>query len=81
MKVVISYPPLNSQKGCPTLGQNRQFQYFKEPTYIYPMVPAQAATLLREAGHDVIWNDCLAEGWDYQRFLDFIRQEKPDPPQ
>ena len=78
MKVVISYPPLHSEKGCPTLGQNRQFQYFNKPTFIYPVVPAQAATLLNEAGHEVIWNDCLAQGWNYQQFLDFIRKEKPD---
>lgn len=78
MKVVIAYPPLNSDKGCPTLGQNRQFQYFKKPTFIYPVVPAQAATLLKEAGHEVIWCDCLAQGWSYERFLDFIKSEKPD---
>ncbi|TRZ96183.1 radical SAM protein [bacterium] len=78
MKVVISYPPLNNLKGCPTLGQNRQLQYFREPTYIYPVVPAQAATLLKQAGHQVIWNDCLAQGWDYQRFFNFIHTEKPN---
>ncbi len=78
MKVIISYPPLNKEKGCPTLGQNRQFQYFKEPTYIYPIVPAQAATMLKEAGHEVIWNDCIAQNWNYQQFLDFIKKEKPD---
>ncbi|MDP3732736.1 MAG: hypothetical protein Q8R31_06945, partial [Candidatus Omnitrophota bacterium] len=78
MKIIISYPPLNSQKGYPTLGQNRQFQFFKEPTYIYPVVPATAATLLKQAGHQVIWNDCIAQGWTYPQFLDFIRTEKPD---
>ncbi len=78
MKVIISYPPLSNQSGCPTLGQNRQFQYFKEPTYIYPVVPALAATLLKKAGHEVIWNDCIAQGWDYQAYLRFIRDEKPD---
>ncbi|MFA5145015.1 MAG: radical SAM protein [Candidatus Omnitrophota bacterium] len=78
MKIIISYPPLKNQKGCPTLGQNRQFQYFKDETFIYPVVPAQAATLLKQAGHEVIWNDCLAQGWDYKRFLDFIKSENPD---
>ena len=78
MKIVICYPPLSNEKGCPTLGQNRQFQYFKEPTYIYPVVPAQAATLLKQAGHEVIWNDCLAQNWGYERFLGFIGEEKPD---
>ncbi len=78
MKIIISYPPLNSAKGHPTLGQNRQFQYFKESTYIYPVVPAQAATLLKQAGHEVIWLDCIAEGISYERFLEIIQEEKPD---
>jgi len=78
MKVIISYPPLSTQKGCPTLGQNRQFQYFKEPTLIYPVVPAIAATILKRSGYEIVWNDCLAEGWDYSKFLEFIKLEKPD---
>ena len=76
-KVIISYPPLKGE-GTPLLSQNRQFQWFKNPTYIYPVVPAYAATMLKQAGFDVIWNDCIAEGWDYDKFLTFIRQEKPD---
>jgi radical SAM superfamily enzyme YgiQ (UPF0313 family) len=78
MKVLISYPPLNTKKGSPTLGQNRQFQYFKEPTYIYPVVPAQAATLLHHSGYTVLWKDCLAQGSSYQEFLDFVQKERPD---
>lgn len=78
MKVIIAYPPLSCGKGQPTLGQNRQFQYFKEPTYIYPVVPAQAATLLERAGHDIIWLDCIAEKITRDKFFDIIRQEKPD---
>jgi len=78
MKIIISYPPIDKSKGVPLLSQNRQFQYFKAPTYIYPVVPAQAATLLKQAGHEVIWNDCLAQNWDYQQFLEFIKIEKPD---
>lgn len=77
MKVVIAYPPLNNAKGTPTLGQNRQFQYFKEPTFIYPLVPAQAATLLKNAGHEVIWLDCVAQGMPYEDFFSFIDKEKP----
>lgn len=78
MKVVIAYPPLQSDKGVPLLSQNRQFQYFKEPTYIYPVVPAHAATMLKRAGHDVIWLDAIASEMTYQVFLDKIRQIKPD---
>ena len=78
MKVVICYPPLNNEKGCPTLGQNRQFQYFKEPTYIYPVVPATAATLLKQAGHEVIWLDCIAGSISYRGFIEIVKKEKPD---
>jgi len=78
MKIVIAYPPLNNHKGVPTLGQNRQFQYFKKPTYIYPVVPAEAATLLKEAGYQVIWLDCIAEGLSQDRFFEIIKEERPD---
>jgi radical SAM superfamily enzyme YgiQ (UPF0313 family) len=78
MKIIICFPPLNSAKGYPTLGQNRQFQYFKEPTYIYPVVPAQAATLLKEQGFQVKWLDCIAENISYQDFFKIIKEEDPD---
>ncbi len=78
MKVLICFPPLSSVKGCPTLGQNRQFQYFKEPTYIYPVVPASAATLLKENGFEVKWLDCIAESISSQQFLEIIKEENFD---
>ncbi|MDD4899078.1 MAG: radical SAM protein [Candidatus Omnitrophica bacterium] len=78
MKIIIAYPPLNKDKGLATLGQNRQFQYFKEPTFIYPVVPAQAATLLKSKGFEVIWLDCIAQGLSLDDFLRIVRKEKPD---
>ena len=77
MKIIISYPPLTG-KGCPLLSQNRQFQWFHNPTYIYPVVPASAATLLKTDGYNVIWNDAIAEGWDYKKYQKFLIDEKPD---
>jgi len=65
VKISISYPPIKSEKGIPLLAQNRQFQWFSHPTYIYPVVPAQAATLLSRSGYDVIWDDGIAEELDY----------------
>lgn len=55
MRVSIAYPPLESTKGVALLGQNRQFQWFNSPTYIYPMVPAYAASYLKSKGFDVSW--------------------------
>jgi len=78
MKIVIAYPPLNKEKGAATLGQNRQFQYFKETTFIYPVVPAQAATLLKQAGHEVVWLDAIAQELSYDEFIFSLWQRDPD---
>lgn len=78
MRVSISYPPLESDKGIPLLGQNRQFQWFSEPTYIYPMVPAYAATLLQSKGFDVIWDDAIAENRSYSEWKAALKRLKPD---
>ena len=78
MKVSISYPPLESDKGVPLLSQNRQFQWFCEPTYIYPMVPAYAATLLSKAGYEVVWDDGIAEEKSYDKWLNDLIKEEPD---
>ena len=78
MKVSISYPPLNSKKGTPLLSQNRQFQWFSKPTYIYPVVPASAATLLSENGYEVFWDDGIAEELTHKEWKERIIREKPD---
>lgn len=78
MKVLITYPPLAKDKGVALLSQNRQFQYFKEPTYIYPVVPAQAATLLKRSGFQVSWKDCIAQGLNEEDFFKFLQNEDFD---
>lgn len=78
MKVSISYPPIISSKGVPLLSQNRQFQFFKHPTYIYPVVPAYAATLLDDAGYEVIWDDGIAEEKTHDQWLSDVNRKSPD---
>jgi len=78
MKIMIAYPPIKTEKGTPLLSQNRQFQYFNEPTYIYPMVPASAATLLKKANYEVIWSDGIAEEKTYKEWLDEVKRESPE---
>jgi len=78
MKISISYPPLESEKGIPLLTQNRQFQWFSDATYIYPMIPASAATLLKSKGYEVFWDDAIAEGLSYDQWKERIIREKPD---
>lgn len=87
MKIAISYPPLPSDKGVALLSQNRQFQWFNNPTFIYPMVPSYAATLLQSLGHEVVWDDAIAEGkteeewlrWYGSAGLDLIAFESKTP--
>ena len=78
MKISISYPPIISEKGVPLLSQNRQFQFFQSPTYIYPVVPAYAATLLANAGYDVVWDDGIAEEKTYIQWLNGLERSTPD---
>lgn len=77
-KVLIGYPPADYSKGIAQLGQNRQFQYFHNPTFLYPVVPATAATMLKVKGYSVIWKDAIAEGLTEQQFFEYLTKEKPD---
>ena len=76
MKIHISFPPLDGA-GTPMLGQNRQFQWFHNPSFIYPMIPASAATLLASRGHDVVWDDAIAQKWTADRWWSELAASKP----
>lgn len=81
MKVAICYPPLDSPKGRPLLSQNRQFQWFTNSPVaytIYPVVMAQAATLLSQNGHQVAWLDGIAKNWTFDHFLKKLKEFSPD---
>ncbi len=78
MKILIGYPPLKSEKGVALLSQNRQFQWFSNPSYLFPVVLGSAATLLKSKGHEVIWLDCIAENISYEEFIRRIEKEKPE---
>lgn len=76
-KIAISYPPLESEKGIACLTQNRQFQWFNSPTYIYPVIPAYAATLLKKSGYEVMWDDAIAQELSYEEWKKRIIREQP----
>ncbi len=78
MKVFISYPPIKNDKGTAQIGQNRQFQWFKKHSVIYPMVPAYAATLLKQEGYEVFWDDAIAKNETFRDWVDRIKNEKPE---
>lgn len=78
MRISIAYPPIPRGKGAPLISQNRQFQYFNAPTYIYPVVPAYAATLLKSKGYGVQWNDGIAANQTFAEFVTEIEAFGPD---
>ena len=78
LKVAIAYPPLESGKGVALLTQNRQFQWFSRPTYIFPVVPATAATMLKKAGREVLFLDGIARGLSPQEFERQLAAFAPD---
>jgi hypothetical protein len=78
MKILIGYPPTESKKGIALLSQNRQFQWFSNPSLIFPVVLGTAATLLKKEGHEVVWMDSIAEGINFENFCRVIEKEKPN---
>lgn len=78
MRVAICYPPLKSEKGVALLTQNRQFQWFSRPTYIFPVVPATVATMLKKAGHDVLFLDGIAAELTADEFGKKLSAFRPD---
>jgi radical SAM superfamily enzyme YgiQ (UPF0313 family) len=78
VRVAIAYPPIKSEKGVALLTQNRQFQWFSRPTYIFPVVPATAATMLKKAGHEVLFLDGIAAELSEEEFDRRLDEFAPD---
>ena len=97
MRVAISFPPFECEKGIPLLSQNRQYQIFStagsegggvvgllnrfvgnNATVVFPVLPAYAATLLKRVGHEAIWLDGIAEGWDWEHYCRQVELARPE---
>jgi anaerobic magnesium-protoporphyrin IX monomethyl ester cyclase len=79
MRVAISYPPIVNESGQKAMvSQNRNVQYFKKPTYLIPVVHAQAATWLKQLGHEVRWDDGNAQLKTYEQWLKELVDWKPE---
>ena len=78
MKICLGYPALDDPRGFHQTGQNRQAQVFTAPAFIYPVIPAMAATLLKRAGHEILWSDGPAEGLAWEQQMREIERFQPD---
>ena len=79
MKIAISYPPILNKLGQKAMvSQNRNVQYFSVPTYLLPVTHAQAATLLKKNGYNVLWDDGNSQLKDYDKWFEDLINSKPD---
>ena len=79
MRVAISYPPIINKYGQKAMvSQNRNVQYFKEPTYLLPVTYAQAATWLDQNGNEVLWDDGNAQKKSYDQWLENLIRWGPE---
>jgi anaerobic magnesium-protoporphyrin IX monomethyl ester cyclase len=77
-KIIFAWPPIKDAKGYPTASQNRQFQWLKDPTFIYPIIPATCATMLLSVKQPILWLDTIAEGMNEVEFGKIIIGASPD---
>lgn len=78
LKIAVSYPPLESDKGIPFLAQNRQFQWTNTGNVILPVIPAYGASALKKLGYKVYWDDGIAEKITYRQWLVRLIKWRPD---
>ena len=79
MKIAISYPPIVNQDGQKAMvSQNRNVQYFKKPTYLLPVIHAQAATWLKQLGHEIFWDDGNAQLKSFEQWQQDLIAWQPD---
>ncbi|WP_300711347.1 B12-binding domain-containing radical SAM protein [uncultured Brachyspira sp.] len=77
-KVCITYPPFEYNNGYPLLSLNRQFQWLKNPSYSYPMIPSYAATLLKNNSINVIFLDTIVRNMNTIEWFDSLDEIMPD---
>src|SRR3989338_5928351 len=79
MKIAISYPPIINKRGQKAMvSQNRNVQFFKTPTYLLPVIEAQAATWLRNMGYNVRWDDGNSQLKSLEQWFEELVEWQPD---
>lgn len=79
MRVAIVYPPFTRDGAFPLLTQNRQFKYTaSSEVRIYPIIPAMAATILEEAGHQVLFLDGMNQRLSFEEFNSKLLKFAPE---
>lgn len=78
-RVIFCVPPINNSKGQAQATGNRQYQYFKDHTYIYPIIPSIfVSMLITEPNQQCLFVDSIAEKLDQLEFGKILVDMKPD---
>lgn len=79
MRAAFLYPPVSEDGRVPVLTQSRVFSFTNSGGIrIYPVVMAQAATLLKQLGWDVAWMDGSGGPLTAAEYLDEVAKLRPD---
>lgn len=76
--ICIGYPPYDKSKSLTLLSRNREFQYFKEFRYQYPLISSSAATILKNEGYNVYFLDSLIREITTTEWFDILDDMKPE---
>ncbi|WP_432632264.1 B12-binding domain-containing radical SAM protein [Brachyspira sp.] len=76
-RICITYPPFENNEGYPLMSLNGQFQWLRNPSYFYPILPAYAATLLKNNGYNVFFLDTIARNMDTIDWFSELDEIKP----
>src|SRR6185503_10663984 len=79
MRVAVAYPPVTKDGQFPLLSQNRHLKFSHSlEVRIFPLIPAHAATNLKQAGHEVLWLDGINERYSMDEFESRLVSFKPE---
>jgi len=78
-KTIFAVPPIKNEVGYAQATQNRQCQYFKDNTFIYPIIPAYFASMvMSQPNQEFLWLDGVAEKITQKEFAKVIAEMQPD---
>ena len=80
MKILFANPPVKSLPPAVNPSSECIFQFAGVPgsSITYPVLLAEAATLLHKNKFQIMWKDALAENINHAQFIDDILDYKPD---
>ncbi len=77
-RICITYPPFVNNANIASMNINSQFSWIDEKYYIYPLLPASAATLLKHYHYNVMFLDTVIKRLNAVEWFDILESFSPD---